>query len=70
MTGRGFQFPFVSQDCQILQQIQNSSLALAVKIPSLEGLVSSGEGGGVAGYLTNYVETNHDLGIRSERGPA
>ncbi|PMD57427.1 uncharacterized protein K444DRAFT_665775 [Hyaloscypha bicolor E] len=57
----GFELPPISRDCQVLQKIRDTGLSLLHRVPRLEGLVGLKEGEGVIGFLTNYIETNHDL---------
>ncbi|KAE9377425.1 hypothetical protein N431DRAFT_434690 [Stipitochalara longipes BDJ] len=61
LTGRGFELPAISRDCQVLQMIKDADLSLLCRAPRLEGLVRFREDGGVIGFLTNYIEPSDEL---------
>jgi hypothetical protein len=62
VTGRGFEHAAISRDCQILQKIQDAGPANSIRVPRLEGLVTtSQQSGTVIGFLTDYVTPGSQL---------
>ncbi|KAF8847159.1 hypothetical protein BDZ45DRAFT_755197 [Acephala macrosclerotiorum] len=56
VTGRGFERAAIGRDCQMLQRIQDAGLTNSIRVPRLEGLVTTNQQlGAVIGFLTNYV---------------
>ncbi|PMD30023.1 hypothetical protein L207DRAFT_641881 [Hyaloscypha variabilis F] len=62
VTGRGFERAAIGRDCQMLQRIRDAGLASSIRVPRLEGLVTTNQQSEIViGFLTDFITPGSPL---------